>query len=53
MRFWYCMHNTDGRMRVWKEGWLGDQFEVLGPTEFGQFVGFCGRFGIALNEHED
>lgn len=60
MRFWCRMHATDGRMRVWREGWLGDQFEVMEKEEFEQFKGFCGRFGIALyrclsplNEHED
>lgn len=44
---------NDGTVRVWKDTWFNDQFEVLTTKQFEQLQYFAVRFSIRLNEHDE
>lgn len=41
------------RMRVWRENWFSDQFEVLTAEEFEQLEKLCQRFTIRLTRNPE
>lgn len=45
--FAYRVHD-DERVRVWRNDWEGDCFEIMGLNEFQQFRIFCDKFGFVL-----
>ena len=41
------------RVRVWRDEWAGDMFEIMAQNEFQQFRIFCNKFGFALTFQEE
>lgn len=54
VRLKYRDHCAGGDVkRVWRDDWLGDVFEVLGPEDFAALVRVCAKFNIPLEEVEN
>lgn len=51
IKFWYRSHETGAkpRMRVWKDGWPSDSFEVLSHADFQNLKGDIAFFNESLS----
>lgn len=45
-------HDTN-HVRVWKNSWFGDQFEILSIAQFNELSRFCKQFSILLVDYTD
>ena len=45
--------HQDGRVRVWRDDWFSDQFEILSPNEFDALQTICRRFSIIIQRAAD
>ena len=43
----------DGRMRVWRENWMDDQFEVMSLVDFKALEKMCKTFQIRMVRNDD
>lgn len=50
---WRPHDSNSHQIRVWRNDWHGDQFEILGISEFNQLSLFCKRFSIPLTDYTD
>lgn len=55
LELYFRPHEYGGlnRVRVWRNNWGGDQFEILSRAEFETLRAICMRFAIPMIEQED
>lgn len=54
MTLYWRYHGSDRTsVRVWRENWVGDQFEVISKDEFTLLQHFCTLFNVHLVRAED
>jgi hypothetical protein len=47
MKIFYCDHDPF-TVRVWREDWAGDQFEIMLTRDLTQFILIALKFGISV-----
>jgi hypothetical protein len=51
--YWNYGDTARTQVRVWRESWRGDMFEVISKDEFEVLKYFCSLFNIHLIRKED
>lgn len=46
-------NHDDQSVRVWRDDWAGDQFEVISRAAFGTFTNICERLTIAVEQADE
>lgn len=54
MKLFYRNHNSSGSMvRVWRENWSSDAFEIMTKDSFENLIELGKRFGIFVEEADE
>ena len=51
--FWRFHDSGQARVRIWRETWSFDQFEIIKRDEFEMFLMLASKLGITVREMED
>lgn len=52
MKLYWCRHDPDS-IRIWRDDWFGDQFEVIPNDDLAVINRVMPFFGVTVEPHEE